>query len=119
MQAKNIPMGSTCGTVKLHVGGPHAWVYWLSVGKVESLDSFYAVLRMCRLIFAEWKLMGRNRAGADGVGSIHAVDVHPSRKHLCVVSFYFRVHFPTFYLFGQVNWVYSLSSYAVVLSSLW
>lgn len=33
--------------------------------------------------------MGRNRAGADGVGSIHAVDVHPSRKHLCVVSFLF------------------------------
>ncbi|KAG0605921.1 hypothetical protein M758_9G098300 [Ceratodon purpureus] len=25
-------------------------------------------------------------AGADGVGMIHAVDVHPSRKHLCVVG---------------------------------
>lgn len=47
--------------------------------------------------------MGRNRAGADGVGSIHAVDVHPSRKHLCVVSFEIGVHSPTFYLFGQVN----------------
>jgi hypothetical protein len=40
-------MSSTCGTVKLHIGGPHAWVYWLSVGKVESLDIFYAVLSGC------------------------------------------------------------------------